>query len=162
MTDTVTKLKIVNKAFHKPGTSRSFQKKLKRQAMAGTAIGAVAIVLTGLSLDHLATGIGIVTNTAGWQNWAMSIAIDLGFITLELAQLSATTEKVSKAIARFTKPAIIGTMVGSATMNAFAFAAQTSGYMVGPAIVLGLAIPAMIYSLTRVGAALYVDCDSKR
>ena len=161
MNATVTKLSFPKKS-SKPGSSRSFQKKLKRQAMAGTAIGSVAVVLTGLSLDHLATGISIVTNVSGWQNWAMSIAIDLGFITLELAQLSATSEKVAKTISKFTKPAIVGTMVGSAFMNAFAFAAQASGYMVGPAIVLGLAIPAMIYSLTRVGAALYVDCDSKR
>ena len=161
MNATVTKLSFPKKS-SKPGSPRSFQKKLKRQAMAGTAIGSVAVVLTGLSLDHLATGIEIVTNVSGWQNWAMAIAIDLGFITLELAQLSATTEKVSKAISRFTKPAIAGTMIGSDFMNAFAFAALASGYMVGPAIVLGLAIPAMIYSLTRVGAALYVDCDSKR
>ena len=130
--------------------------------MAGVAIGAVAIVLTGLSLDHLASGISIVTNNAGWQNWAMAVAIDLGFVTLELAQISAATDKVSKLIAKFTKPAIVGTMVGSAAMNAFAFAAQATGYMIGPAVVLGLAIPAMIYALTRVGAALYVDCDSKR
>ena len=143
MNATVTKLSFPKKS-SKPGSSRSFQKKLKRQAMAGTAIGSVAVVLTGLSLDHLATGIEIVTNVSGWQNWAMAIAIDLGFITLELAQLSATTDKVSKVISRFTKPAIAGTMIGSAFMNAFAFSAQASGYMVGPAIVLGLAIPAMI------------------
>ena len=104
----------------------------------------------------------IVTNISGWQNWAMAVAIDLGFVTLELAQISAATPQIAKAISRFTKPTIAGTMIGSAAMNAFAFAAQATGYMVAPAIAFGLAIPAMIYALTRVCAALYVDCDSKR
>jgi hypothetical protein len=29
------------------------------------------------------------------------------------------------------------------------------------AITLGVAIPALVYALTRVGAALYIDCHSK-
>lgn len=156
----VTKLKIVANG-RKP-SNRNFQKKMKRQAMAGVAIGAVAVVLTGLSLDHLAHGIDIVTGTAGWHSWAMAVGIDVGFISMELAQLSAANDKVARQIVKFTKPAIVGTMIGSAAMNAFAFAAQTTGYMVAPAVVLGLAIPAMIYALTRVGAALYIDCDGRK
>jgi hypothetical protein len=142
-------------------SNRAFQKKMKRQAMAAVAIGAVSVALTGLSLDHLAHGIDIVTGTKGWQSWAMAIGIDAGFITMEIAQISAATDKLAKQISKFTKPAIVGTMVGSAAMNAFAFAASATGYMVAPAVVLGIAIPGMIYALTRVGAALYIDCHSK-
>jgi hypothetical protein len=70
--------------------------------------------------------------------------------------------KLKKQIARFAKPAIIGTLTGSAAMNAFAFAAQTANpFMTAAAVTLGVAIPALIYALTRVGAALYIDCHSR-
>jgi hypothetical protein len=92
----------------------------------------------------------------------MAVGIDLGFVALELAQLSAATDQVRKQISRFTKPAIVGTLVGSAAMNAFAFGSQASGWMLAPAVVMGVAIPALIYALTRVGASLYIDCHSKK
>jgi hypothetical protein len=33
--------------------------------------------------------------------------------------------------------------------------------MMAAAITLGIAIPALVYALMRVGAALYIDCYSK-
>jgi hypothetical protein len=40
-------------------------------------------------------------------------------------------------------------------MNAFAFAAQTvNPWLMTAAVMLGIAIPALVYALTRVGAAL--------
>jgi hypothetical protein len=46
--------------------------------------------------------------------------------------------------------------------NAFAFAAQTINiWMTAAAITLGIAIPALVYALMRVGAALYIDCHTK-
>jgi hypothetical protein len=47
-------------------------------------------------------------------------------------------------------------------MNAFAFAAQADGYtMMAAALTLGVAIPALIYALTRVGAGLWIDCHAR-
>jgi hypothetical protein len=41
------------------------------------------------------------------------------------------------------------------------FAAQAvNPFMMAAAVTLGVAIPALIYSLTRVGAALYIDCHA--
>jgi hypothetical protein len=135
---------------------------VRRQAGTAIGIGAVAVTLTTLSLSHLAHGITIVTGAEGWQSWAMAIGIDLGFVALELAQVATVAEKVRKQVARFARPAIVGTLTGSAGMNAFAFAAQTANHwMMAAAVTLGIAIPALIYSLTRVGAALYVDCHSR-
>lgn len=159
---TVTQIRKSTSISQKKASSRGFQKKMKRQAMSAVAIGVVAVALMALSLDHLAEGIDIVTGASGWQSWAMAVGIDLGFVSLELAQIAAATEKVSKMISRFTKPAIIGTMIGSAAMNAFAFATAATGYMVAPAVILGIAIPGLIYAMTRVGAALYIDCHSKQ
>ncbi len=153
-------IKLQSKAPTKK-SNRSMLKRMRRQAMAASAIGAVSVALVALSLDHLAHGIDIVTGTTGWQSWAMAVGIDLGFIALEIAQLAAATDKVAKSIAKFTKPAIVGTMLGSAAMNAFAFASAATGYMVAPAVILGISIPGLIYALTKVGAALYIDCHSK-
>jgi hypothetical protein len=120
---------------------------LRRQAGTAIGIGAVAVTLTALSLSHLAHGIGIVTHADAWEAWAMAAGIDLGFIALELSQLAIGDRK---QVARFARPAIFGTLAGSAAMNAFGFAAQAEGYiMIGSAVVLGVAIPALVYALTR-------------
>jgi hypothetical protein len=118
-------------------------------------------VLTALSRNHLATGIEIITHAAGWEAMALAVGVDLGFVALELSQL-AIGDKLRRQVGKYARPAIIGTLVGSAAMNAFAFAAQTvNPWMMAAAIALGIAIPALIYALTRVGAALYIDCHAR-
>lgn len=128
----------------------------RRQSRAAAAVGAVAMVLTGLSLHHLASGIELVTKAPTAEAWAMAIGIDLGFIALEGAQLCAASQAAAKAIGRWSKPAIVGTLAASAVMNALAFAAQAEGLLVYPAAALGLAIPALIYCLSRVAFGLSV------
>jgi hypothetical protein len=74
----------------------------------------------------------------------MAVGIDLGFVSLELSQLATVSDRVRCEISRFARPAIGGTLAGSAAMNAFAFAAQADGYvMMCAAITLGVAIPAL-------------------
>jgi hypothetical protein len=149
-----------------PGAAKPKSKRvvraLRRQVYSAVGVGSIAVTLTALSLTHLAHGIEIVTSAPAWESYAMAIGIDLGFITAEFSQLLATNEKLRKQIARFTGPAIMGTLVGSAAMNAFAFASKAVGWpMIAAAVVLGVAIPALIYALTRIGAALYIDCHAK-
>jgi hypothetical protein len=85
----------------------------------------------------------------------MAIGIDLGFLALEIGQLCAATPSVRAEISRFAKPAIIGTLVASAAMNAFAFGSQAGGWWVYPAASsLGLAIPSLIYALSRTAFGL--------
>jgi hypothetical protein len=52
----------------------------------------------------------------------MAAGIDLGFVALEASQLAAMGEKVRRQIARWTLPAHPRNSIGSAAMNAFAFA----------------------------------------
>lgn len=141
--------------------SKSHVKRMRRQGTAAVAIGAVAGTLVALSLSHLAHGIAIVTAAPEWESWAMAAGIDLGFVALEGAQVTASTTALRNQIGKFTKPAIVGTLAGSAAMNAFAFASAASGWFVYAAVVLGVCIPALIYALTRIGAAMYIDCHSK-
>jgi hypothetical protein len=120
----------------------------RRQTQVAAAVGTVAMVLMGLSLHHLASGIELVTKAPTIEAWAMAIGIDLGFIALEAAQLFAASEKAAKPIGRWSKPAIAGTLAASAVMNALAFDAQAEGWLVYPAAALGVAIPALIYCLS--------------
>lgn len=145
----------------KARANRSRSKAMKRQVMSALGIGGVAVTLTALSLNHLAHGIEIVTNAPSWEAYSMAIGIDCGFISAELAQLFASSKELAKKISRFTKPAIVGTLIGSAAMNAFAFSNAVQGWMLAPAVLLGVAIPALIYALTRIGGALYMDCHNK-
>jgi hypothetical protein len=133
---------------------RPARRSQKRQQWSATAVALVAVVLTILSLSHLAHGIHLVTQAPTWEAWSMAIGIDLGFVALEIAQLCAATERVRTEIGLWTKPAILGTIVASAAMNALAFGAQTSGWMLYPSVGLGLAIPALIYCLSRVAFGL--------
>jgi hypothetical protein len=85
----------------------------------------------------------------------MAIGIDLGFIALELAVLAASADKRA-AVVRYATPAIVTTLAILAAMNGFAFAVHADGYLIYPAIGLGLAIPALIYALTKVAATLWI------
>ena len=142
--------------------STSATKAIRRQTMAAAGIGLVACTVTALSLHHLADGIMLVTKAPAWEAWAEGTGIDLGFVSMELATIAATTDKLRKAIGRYTKPAIAGTLAGSAVMNAFAFGMRADGYpMIAAGALLGAAIPALVYCLTRIGAALWIDCHAR-
>ena len=79
---------------------------LRRQSLAAAGIGVVACVVTGLSLHHLADGIMLVTKAPAWEAWSEGTGIDLGFVSMELATIAATTDKLRKQISRWTRPAI--------------------------------------------------------
>jgi len=137
-----------------PRTKKSTQKKVQStQNVAAARILAVGLVLVGLSLSHLAQGIELVTGSGPIGSWSMAIGIDLGFIALELAMLTAPIDLRAK-LNIYAGPAIIGTLAASALMNAFAFASHATGQMVYPAIALGCAIPALIFALTKTAATL--------
>lgn len=137
-------------------TSVGYAKRLRRQHIAACGVAVVGIVLTALSLSHLAAGIALVTGAPALEAWALAIGVDLGFLALELAQLSAATPAVRRQIERFSRPAIVATLAVSAALNAFAFGAASEGLMLYPAAALGVAVPALIYALSRVAFGLSV------
>jgi hypothetical protein len=147
-----------------PKLNRRLQPKIKSAKaeknnysnFAAAAVLAVAGILLALSLSHLAAGIALVTGAGPSDRWLMAIGIDLGFIALELAVLVAPADKRA-AVVRYAAPSIVTTLAISAAMNGFAFAAHAEGFLSYPAIGLGLAIPALIYALTKVAATLWID-----
>lgn len=136
--------------------SAAARRKARRVTLAGSAIGAVALTLTGLSLSHLADGISAVTHCGPIAAGAMAVGIDASLITLKSGTMVAD-DKLRKVISRYANPAIIGTLVASGAMNAAAFAGQASGNIeLCAGIALGAAIPALIYVLTEVSAAMLI------
>jgi hypothetical protein len=157
----VTTLPIGKKVLHgvTPRRAKLNQHATRNQLMTASAIGAVAVTLTGLSLNHLASGIATMTHCPCWQSWAMAIGVDCAFVSLELAQLTIS-DKLRARLASCFRPAIIGTLAWSAGLNALAFAGEsTSPIMQAAAIALGLSIPALVYALTKIGAAIYLDSN---
>ena len=130
------------------------KKTARNQRVAMCGIGGVALTLVGLSLTHLTCGIEQVTGGSTLESAAMAVGVDLGFVALEVAQIIKLPAETARQVAKFAKPAIIGTILASMGLNAFGFACHASGLMVYPAVALGCAIPALIYALTRVAVAL--------
>ena len=75
--------------------------------------------------------------------------------------LFAATRGVRRQGGTYAVPFISGTLASSAVLNAFAFYEGAGAGLVlhGAAIAFGLGIPAGIYALTRIGAALYLNGD---
>lgn len=128
----------------------------RQQALSASAAGVVALVLTALSLTHLSHGIEMVTHSPTWESWAMAFGIDAGFVVIEFCLLCPMSDKTARAIKTWAAWAIGGTLVGSAALNALAFGAQAEGYMLYPAVMFGLAVPALIYAMTRIGATIWM------
>ncbi len=108
----------------------------RRRRSRGVRVTLVALVLLGLSLSNLTSGVAIVTGSGERDGWLMAIGIDLGFVALELALLVAPAT-ARPAVVRYASPAIVGTLATSAVLHAFAFASHAEGWMICAAIGLG-------------------------
>lgn len=136
------------------------QIKIARQRRyAAFALCGFAVVLTCLSLTDLSEGIKLVTKCAAWQSWALAIGIDCSFLGFEVAAMTCPT---NAKVTRITFPAIIALLSMSAIFNALAFSHEAAGWEIIPAVGLGVAIPAIIFALTKVaGAILLIDTAKK-
>lgn len=126
----------------------------RRRALAAFAAASVAVVLTGLSLSHLAHGIEIVTGATPVECWAMAVGIDAGFLTSEMALLCSGAESIRRSVGWWAHPTIATTLILSACMNALAFSHGSEGWRTYIAATLGLVIPALVYSLARIAFVL--------
>ena len=136
--------------------SRATRRARKHEVLGSVFLGVVAIALMALSLTHLAHGITIITGCPQWEAWALAIGIDLGFIAFEVRKITASEAKL-REIGRALNAAIVGTLAGSAVLNALAFGSNASGLFLPLAVAFGLCIPALIYCCTRFGTATWLD-----
>jgi hypothetical protein len=130
---------------------------LRRHAPAA-GLGAVIVVLLGLSLNHLAAGVSIITGCPPREALAMAVGLDLLIVGLEVAMVSTAGTRAYKPVARFANPALIVAFLWSAGLNGFAFsAASTVLWMTITAASLGATIPALIFAGVRSWAALTIE-----
>lgn len=114
-----------------------------RNALIGTTLA-----LLGLSLTHLADGIVALTHCPTWQAIAMSIGIDLMFVSVEwliLTDAEAKAKVHSEAMAITTV-----TIAVSSVLNGLAFYTSAPEQYRYAAAAFGAAIPALIYYATQI------------
>ena len=151
MTATVTKIPNAKRA---PVARNAKPRLSKNQRRAAMFVGMVGLVLTGLSLSHLASGFAGITGLDVYNSWAMAIGVDVLFVGLELAELfsDATTRR---RIVVYTRPAIVCLVTASAAMNAYAFSLHAPNLASQiAAAMFGAAIPALIWCAARVASIM--------
>jgi hypothetical protein len=144
----------------KPTTTRKPRKAANslRKHLPAAGLGAVILVLLGLSLSHLARGIVVVAGCEMWEGTAMAVGLDLLIVGLEIALVSTTGTKAHKAGARFANPALFLAFAWSSGLNAFAFSwNSTTLPMQVIAAALGFSIPLLIYAGVRSWSALAIS-----
>jgi len=86
----------------------------------------------------------------------MAAGIDLLMLAHKAGAMAAATQAVRRKIAPWTMATVIGTSIMSTYMNAFEFAQHaTSQLQFYGGIVLGCAIPALVYARLVVGFYLW-------
>jgi hypothetical protein len=143
-TPNIVNLPHAAKPAREPAEARPSSTRRKLALASATAIGAVAIAATALSLSDLADSIEAVAHTAIWKSYALAAALDCNFVATEAFSLLCTA-----AVARETRCATLATKVITLGMsgiaNAFALASHADGVMLQAACVLaGFAIPGLI------------------
>jgi hypothetical protein len=113
----------------------------------------VTVVLLALSLVHLSTGIELITHCHRWEAMALALGVDAAMVCCEAALL-VSGGKVLAVIKRWASATIVCTVVASAGLNSLAFAQTAEGWWLYAAIAAGCAVPALIFSLTKVAAGL--------
>lgn len=133
-----------------------------RQALGAMGAAMVAVVMTGLSLKHQATGVMIFTQADMVEAMAMAIGIDCGMIVSELTGVLTVTDKVRREVHRWSRPMVIGCALASAAMNTMGFVQGAEGYLhIAGAVLMGCGVPAIIFHMTRQAVAMWTDCSNK-
>ncbi len=134
---------------------------LKWQKHAATGVALVSLVITGLSLSHLAHGVAQITGISDWQSWATAIAIDVLMIALELALIVAQGAALKEA-RMLAHPTIIVVIATSAAMNGLVFSeSATTVWRTYAAWGLGSALPLLNYVGIRIAVALWLASEQR-
>lgn len=154
---TVRKAKraAVKTSVAKPKTARQVRRDRKAIG-AGIAYAAIAAAGMALSLSHQAHGVASSTTASGWETWAMAVEIDLGLIASKLTPYICRTDAERDAVDVYAKPLSIAALLLCAWFNACGFSGYApTGFARGAAcVILGCAVPAIIYALSQMASLL--------
>lgn len=132
---------------------QTFRQRFSPQRCVAVASLSVTVVLLALSLVHLSTGIELITHCHRWEAVALALGVDAAMVCCEAALL-VSGPAVLKVIKSWASWTIVCTVVASAGLNSLAFAQTAEGVMMYAAIAAGCAVPALIFSLTKIAAGL--------
>jgi hypothetical protein len=127
------------------------------------ALGAVVIIMLGVSLEHLASGIREITHSTAWSAWALAIAIDVGMVASEIALIVLATFPNIR-VAGYAHRYVASTIVISIALNVWAFwPPEDDATLIGQvlAVILGAGIPLGVYHLTRVAGRLWLATSNR-
>jgi hypothetical protein len=127
------------------------------------ALGAVIIIMLGVSLEHLASGIREITHSTVWSAWALAIAIDVGMVASEIALIVLATFPNIR-VAGYAHRYVASTIVISIALNVWAFwPPEDDATLIGQvlAVILGAGIPLGVYHLTRVAGRLWLATSNR-
>jgi hypothetical protein len=127
------------------------------------ALGAVVIIMLGVSLEHLASGIREITHSSAWSAWALAIAIDVGMVASEVALIVLATFPNIR-VAGYAHRYVASTIVISIALNVWAFwPPEDDATLIGQvlAVILGAGIPLGVYHLTRVAGRLWLATSNR-
>lgn len=137
------------------------EQRLGRHLM--VALGAVVIIMLGVSLEHLASGIREITHSSAWSAWALAIAIDVGMVASEVALIVLATFPNIR-VAGYAHRYVASTIVISIALNVWAFwPPEDDATLIGQvlAVILGAGIPLGVYHLTRVAGRLWLATSNR-
>jgi hypothetical protein len=140
-------------ALAKSAEQRESRQAFSPQRCVAYASLSVTVVLLALSLVHLSTGIEMITHCHRWEAVALALGVDAAMVCCEAALLVSGVA-VLKVIKSWASSTILATVVASAGLNSLAFAQTAEGFMMYAAIAAGCAVPALIFSLTKIAAGL--------
>ncbi len=128
-----------------------------------TSLGMVVLIMLGVSLEHLATGIQEITHSAGWSAWALAIAIDVGMVASEVTLIVLATLP-NIMVSTYAQRYVIATVVISIALNIWAFwPVEAEGDVIGMglAAILGAGIPLGVFHLTRVAGRIWLATSNR-
>jgi hypothetical protein len=123
---------------------------LRRQRTVGYGALLAALFLSVLSTKHTILGLTHVTGDS--YVMIMAITIELGYILLEGAKL-VLIGRTELAVRRTLMVMLVGLLVLSAVMNAFAFSLTSTDYPL-IAMAFGILVPFMVFGFARIGGPM--------
>jgi hypothetical protein len=124
---------------------------LRRQRNVGLGMLAAALLLSVLSTKHQISGLMLVTGDS--YTAILALVIEVGYLMCELAKL-VLVGKTEVSVKKTLMVMLIGLLVLSATMNAFAFSITATADHQVVAIAFGILVPILVYGFARVGGPM--------
>ncbi len=116
-------------------------------------LAAVGVALLGLSLTHCTEAISLLTGSHWFLSGLLALGIDAGMVGAEWAALNTTNKDTEKWAHGYVIAAVLLSML----LNCYAFGLHAAEGMQWASWVLGVFVPAAVYTLGRVAGKQWLQ-----